>query len=535
MQPNADNVLGLAADDLALYSLAQWPRFQLAPHHELLVDNLEAAARGELTRLMIFMPPRHGKSLLSTQNFPAWYLGKNPRKSIITASYSQDLADDFGRRVRNLVSNEVHQAIFPGFGMAGDSRSMRRFDTTQGGSYYATGRGGPITGRGADLLLIDDPLKDSDEARSESIRRGLHEWFQHTAYTRLAPGGVVVIIQTRWHSDDLAGWLLREHAEENWQVLTLPAIAEVDESFRKAGTALWPSRYPLRALEGIRAAIGGAAWASLYQQRPSAAEGTVFKRDWFRTYREQPASFTKIVQSWDTAFKTGSENDFSVCTTWGVTSVGYYLLALWRDKVEFPELKRQFANQANAWKPHAVLVEDKASGQSLIQELKLASPVAVLPVKVDSDKRTRAEATTPLFEAGKVFLPESAPWLKDYIDELATFDSGVHDDMVDSTTQALNYLREKAGDAFFNYLMRCTQTSQEGEVVADDSMPPDPAPGIAPGIVTINGPTNDHLGNPVSAAELAARGGIVCGGAADRRSFPFSDPRNILKRPARPR
>jgi predicted phage terminase large subunit-like protein len=530
--PDIDNVIALAADDLALYAMAQWPRFQLAAHHALLVDKLEAAARGEISRLMIFMPPRHGKSLISTQNFPAWYLGKFPHKSIITASYSQDLADDFGRRVRNLVSNDVHQAIFPGFAMAGDSRSMRRFDTMRGGSYYATGRGGPITGRGADLLLIDDPLKDSEEARSETIRRGLHEWYQHTAYTRLAPGGVVVIIQTRWHSDDLAGWLLREHPEENWQVLTLPAIAEVDEGFRKAGQALWPSRYPSLALKVIRAAIGGAAWASLYQQRPSAAEGAVFKREWFRTYREVPTAFTKILQSWDTAFKTGAENDFSVCTTWGATQVGYYLLSLWRAKVEFPELKRQFAHQAEAWRPHVILVEDKASGQSLIQELKLASPFPVLPVKVDSDKRTRAEAVTPLFEAGKVFLPEAAPWLTDFIDELASFDSAVHDDQVDSTTQALNYLRAKGEDGFFQHLLSwCKRTKPELLEGTPDAVIPVPA-GFALATLVVDGPKTDHLGNPISPEESGRRGGIVTGVTP---GFRFEDPLKVLSRPRRPR
>jgi len=294
------------------------------------------------------------------------------------------------------------------------------------------------------LLILDDPIKDHEEANSETIRKSLHEWFVSVAYTRLMPGGAIIIVQTRWHEDDLAGWLLREHASENWDVLSLPAIAEQDERFRHVGEALWPERFPLSQLERIRVAIGGRAWASLYQQRPAAAGGMIFKRDWWQLFATPPASpFSVVVQSWDTAFKKGSENDYSVCSTWGVAENGYYLLHLWRDRVEFPELKRVLASQAEQWRPHTILVEDRASGQSLIQELKLSTALPIIPVKVDADKQARAQAVTPLVEAGKVFLPQSAPWLNDFIDELASFAAGTHDDMVDSTTQALNYLRER--------------------------------------------------------------------------------------------
>jgi predicted phage terminase large subunit-like protein len=441
MLESMENVVALARDDLALYAVAQWPRFQLAKHHATLADKLEAAARGEISRLMVFMPPRHGKSMISTRFFPGWYLGKFPSRSVITASYSQDIADDFGRKVRNDVSNDVHRTIFPGFRITVDSKSLRRFETGQGGEYFAVGRGGPITGRGAHVVLIDDPLKDRAEARSETIRRSLHEWFENVLYTRLAPGGIVILIQTRWHDDDLAGWLLREHAEQDWQVLSLPAIAERDESFRKAGEALWPERFSLRTLLKTKESVGSSAWSSLYQQRPVSAETAVFKQEWFRRYRELPASFQKIVQSWDTAFKVGADNDYSVCTTWGVTENAYFLISLWRGRVEFPELRRQVVNQGEAWKPHEILVEDRASGQSIVQEIRQATRFPVVPVKVDSDKRTRAEAVTPLFEAGKVLLPEDAAWLPDFEDELVNFPVGVHDDCVDSVSMALNHLR----------------------------------------------------------------------------------------------
>jgi predicted phage terminase large subunit-like protein len=432
----------MAHEDLACYSIAQWPQFERAAHHELIISKLEAVERGEIKRLMISLPPRHGKSVITSSIFPAWVLGRHPDYHVIFATYGQELSDDFGRRVRNFIADPVHQAIFPNCRLSEDSTAAHRFNTTAGGAYFAVGRGGPITGRGTDLLLIDDPIKDREEANSETIRRALHEWYRSVAYTRLMPGGAIIIIQTRWHEDDLAGWLLREHASENWDVLRLPAIAERDDGFRKEGEALWPERFPLLELERIRMAIGGRAWASMYQQRPAAADGVIFKRGWWQFFPPPlTVELNQIVQSWDTAFKKGTENDFSVCTTWGVTGNGYYLLHLWRERVEFPELKRVLASLAEQWKPNAILVEDKASGQSLIQELKLSTALPLILVKVDSDKQTRAQAVTPLMETGKVFLPESAPWVSGYVEEMACFPNGIHDDVVDATTQALNYLR----------------------------------------------------------------------------------------------
>jgi predicted phage terminase large subunit-like protein len=449
---NNNELLSLARTDLACYAMAIWPKFELAPHHRLIVDHLEAVERGEIRRLMIAMPPRHGKSLLSTEIFPAWYLGRRPGRAIISASYGQELADDFGRKVRNFVISPRHRAVFPECRVA-DVFSMRRFGTTAGGSYYSVGRGGAITGRGADLLLLDDLLKDAEEAGSETIRCALHKWFASVAYPRLQPDAAMVFVSTRWHEDDLAGWLLRQAQAGLWKVLSLPAIAEVDESFRRAGDPLWPEAFSLQRLEDIRLTIGSPAWTSLYQQRPSAAEGTVFRREWWQLYRDLPPC-QRIIQSWDTAFKTGSENDYSACTTWGVFPNAYYLIAFWRGRDAFPELKRRVNEFAEVWKPNQILVEDKASGQSLIQELQSDSRLPIIPIKVDSDKRARAEAVTPLIEAGKVFLPEGAPWLTDFVDELAAFPTGVHDDAVDSTTQALNFLRHQPvhTSAIFNGL-----------------------------------------------------------------------------------
>jgi predicted phage terminase large subunit-like protein len=438
-----DSLLALARHDLPCYILAHFPAFELARHLELIVAKLEAVERGELLRLILCLPPRHGKSLTASIHFPAWYLGRHPDRYVITASYGQELADDFGRRVRNALTSPLNAAIFPECRVSSDSASMNRLNLTSGGAYFAVGRGAAITGRGAHLLLIDDPLKDAEEAASPATRRSLQTWYATVAFTRLMPKAAVVLIQTRWHEDDLAGWLLREHADEGWQVLSLPAIADKDDGFRQEGEALWPSRYPIEALKKMRSQIGGAAFASLYQQRPAAAEGRIIKRHWWQRWSGKPPEFSRIVQSWDTGFKTGAENDYSACTTWGEAKDGYYLLHVWKGRVEFPELKRLVISFSGEWNPNAVLVEDRASGQSLIQELAYDSPIAVLPVKVDADKVTRAQAVTPMIEAGRVFLPAGASWLEDYLDELSTFPASANDDLVDSTTQALNYLRQR--------------------------------------------------------------------------------------------
>ena len=438
-------LLALARIDFACYCVAMFPQFLRAPHVERIIAKLEAVERGDVSRLAMFLPPRHGKSLPTSTLFPPWYLGRHPDRHIIFATHGQEFSDLFGRQVRNLVADPLHHAIFPSCTLSEDSTAAHRFGTSQGGSYFGVGRGGALTGRGAHLLIIDDLLKDSQEAGSETIRQGLHEWFTWTAYTRLAPGGAVILIQTRWHEDDLAGRLLANSSGGQWDVLSLPAIAEHDEPFRKEGEALWPERYNLAALEETRSTVGERAFASLYQQKPAAAEGVIFKRGWWNTYRTPiERQFVKVIQSWDTGFKKGAENDFSVCTTWGVSENAYFLLHLWRGKEEFPELKRVMTSLAEQWNPTEILVEDRASGQSLIQELKSSTRLPIIAVKSDRDKQSRAQAITPIIEAGKVFLPENAPWVQDFLDEMSSFPNGLHDDIVDSTAQALNHLRQPA-------------------------------------------------------------------------------------------
>lgn len=465
--PDPADLLQLARTDLAAYVAAFQPDFQLAPHVEMIVSALERVERGDLKRLLISMPPRHGKSLIASTYFPAWALGRKPRREIIAATYAQDFAEDWGRKVRNQLADPVFRAIFQACRSSDDSAAAHRFTTTAGGAYYAIGRGGQATGRGADLLLVDDALKDAIEARSPTIRHQLHEWYATTAYTRLSPGAAVVIVATRWHEADLTGWLLEEHADEGWEVLSLPAIAEENDPLGRAeGAALWPERFPLPALEAIRRQLGGAAFTALYQQRPAALEGQIFKRSWWRTYRDVPAAFDKIVLSADTAFKSTETADYSALTVWGETKTGYYLLHAWRGRVEFPELKRIVVSLAAQWKPNAVLVEDRASGQSLIQELQSGTSLPVLPVSADRDKVTRASAITPMIEAGRVFLPESAPWLDEYLDELSTFPAATHDDWTDSTTQALNYLRGPGQDGLLGYYERQNESARRADLEA---------------------------------------------------------------------
>ena len=434
---------------LLAYAIGQWAGYRPATHHRALAERLEAVAEGRIKRLMVFMPPRHGKSMLTSEFFPAWYLGMNSNHQVIAATYAQGLADDFGRKVRNLVSDPRHKAMFPDSKLADDSQAANRFHLAQRGAYFAVGAGGPITGRGADLLLIDDPIKGREDAESETMRQRLKDWYTSVARTRLMPGGAIVVIQTRWHDDDLAGWLLREHQHENWEVLNLPALAEAGDPLgRTEGAALWPEAYPEAELATIRLSVGSRDWSALYQQRPSAAEGSIFRREHWRYYRPtevEPKALVaslrcfQVVQAWDTAFKTKETNDYTVGVTIGISENRYYILDRWRNRVEFPDLKRTVTAQAAKWGATAVLIEDTAAGQSLIQELTRNTRLPLVPVKADRDKVTRANAVTPTHEAGLIYLPESAEWVSDFVDELASFPSAPHDDQVDALVHGMTW------------------------------------------------------------------------------------------------
>lgn len=416
--------------DFSQYTL---PAFEPAQHLCLLAQKLEAMERGELKRLMVFMPPRHGKSELCSIRFSAWYLGKHQQAQIIGCSYAESLAYSFSYAIRETIAGEHYQKLWPlGLDTAGAVRWQLTGKENRRASYIAAGVGGGITGEGADLLIIDDPVKNAEEAESSAQRDKVYGWYTTTARTRLQPDAAIILIMTRWHVDDLAGRLIadakRDPAADQWEILNLSAVTD--------GQALWPERYPISVLDNVRATIGSRNFESLYQGSPTQAEGNVFKREWWQFYKVRPV-FNYIIQSWDTAFKDKSQNDYSVCTVWGITKSAYYLIDVVRHKVEFPELKRMCITAYERDKPQRVYVEDKASGQSLIQEIRRETRIPIFPVKVDSDKVARANAVTPLIEAGRVYLPEYASWLHDYLEELSSFPVGEHDDQVDSTTQAL--------------------------------------------------------------------------------------------------
>lgn len=521
-QPSDERAYAAARKSFKAFCFLVHEGFECPPHVELLIAECELVLRGKTKRLADILPPRHGKSLLVAILFVAYFLGRNPRANVILGTYGSELSETWGRRIRNILQSEMFQKIFPDCVLSPDSQAAARFNTTRGGQFIGVGRGGPMTGFGADLMVLDDLIKDAAEASSDVVCRGIVEWLQHVVFTRLSRRAAVVAISTRWSDRDAMGWMLRE--QRGWRVVHLPAVSEGARDLlgRPQGEALWPSHFPLPSLEEIRLNVGPQAWMSLYQGRPSAAQGLVFKRQWFRRYATPPERFSRIIQSWDTAFKVNAGNDYSVCTTWGQTENGYYLLHLWRDKVEFPELKRQVAALADQWKPHNVVVEDKASGQSLVQELKVSTLFPVTPVKVDADKTTRASAITGYFEAGKIFFPEGAAWLADLEDELAGFPGVVHDDQVDSVSQAINFLRDTSGAlGWVEYLKNLARG-----IFSDDSLPAPAGQQVderKAAALRAQIASQEITSNPFSAARQNAAGQklsgppcVACGGATEK-------------------
>jgi len=407
-----------------------FPGYEAAPHHTLIADHLEAVERGELDRLMITMPPRHGKSELASRRFPAWFLGRQPNRGIIAASYNSDLATDFGREVRAIVNSQEYGAIFK-TSLSQDSRAANRWNTAQGGTYIAAGVGTAVTGRGADVLLIDDPLKDRDEADSEVKRQRIWDWYTSTAYTRLAPGGRVVVIQTRWSEDDLSGRLLdaMESGGDDWTVLSLPAISE-------QGEPLWPERYPIKALERIRANIGNRDWSALYQQEPAPEEGLYFKREWMRHYNEKPEHL-RIYGASDYAV-TADGGDYTVHVVVGIDPQdNIYVLDIWRQQTDSNVWIDVFCELVNRHKPLMWAEEQgqikKSIGPFLERRMREThSYCAREQYPTVGDKPTRARSFQARMAMGKVYFPVSAPWMANLENELFTFPAGVHDDQVDA-------------------------------------------------------------------------------------------------------
>lgn len=424
------------------YVVAHNPRYQFARVHEVIVNVLERVQRGELKRVILNMPPRHGKSELVSVNFPPWLVGIDPTHKVLAASYGQELASTFGRQVRQLAESPLHKALFPECNITKDSNASHRFDLTKGGGYRAVGVGGTATGLGADTVIIDDPHKGRKEAESAAKREEVWQWYLTTIYLRLSPEASVIVVATRWNEDDLCGRLIREQPEEGWVVIDLAAICEREDDLmgRKEGEALWPGRWPLSRLLQIKANLSAYDWSAIYQQRPTPLGGGMWKAEWLRYYRELPP-VRRRVWSWDTAIKTGQMNDYSVGLLWAVCDNGHYLERMVRKRLAYPDLKAAVINEYAAAPSSAVLVEDKSSGQQLLQELGRNTQlplIGMMPGKdMPLDKILRVNLVSPMGEAGKVWLPEGQPWVKDVVDELTSFPNGPHDDIVDATTQHL--------------------------------------------------------------------------------------------------
>ncbi|QDV34922.1 phage terminase large subunit [Tautonia plasticadhaerens] len=419
-------------------------------HIDLIAEYLEACTRREIKRLIINIPPRYMKSISVTVAWPAWLLGHNPSERILAASYAEVLSLKHSVDTRLILQSEWYKRVFPGVHLTGDQNEKRKFVTTARGHRFATSVGGSAIGEGGNFLIVDDPL-NAAQALSDADRETANTWFDQGFCTRLddKENGVIVVVMQRLHADDLSGHLL---AKGGWENLCIPAIAEtrtvIDfgrvKVVREEGDLLHPERESAAAVEAQKNIMGSYAFAGQYQQRPAPAEGGIFKAGWFKRHERPQDSYLQIVQSWDTASKAAELNDPSCCTTWGIRPDGYDLLHVLVKRLEYPQLKARVAEHAETWGANAVLIEDKSSGQQVLQDLRHSTQLPLLAINPEKDKETRASAVSALVEAGKVSLPTHAAWLTDYEMELMTFPNAPHDDQVDSTTQFLNWMRTRS-------------------------------------------------------------------------------------------
>lgn len=452
----------LARTDLLSFSKYIDPYYEINWHHRHLCKKLTDFAYGRIRRLMVFMPPRHGKSELVSRKLPGFIFGINPNAQIILASYAAELASLMNRDVQKIVDSPTYSELFP-------KTFLRKFNSRAGtwgpsaarttelfeivghkGMFRSCGVGGGITGMGADYAIIDDPIKNQEEAFSHTYRNKVWHWYQSTLSTRLEKNDHILLTMTRWHDDDLAGRLLKLQDEEpdsdKWEIINFPAVKENIQNKsdpRKIGEALWPNKYSQERLKKMKMSLGSFFWSSMYQQNPIPITGGLFKRSWWKTFREPP-NFSRIVQFWDCAQKVGISNDYSVCATWGQTNEGYYLLDIWRNKVEAPQLEQAIQNQYSKFKPNAVVIEDKSSGSSVIQNLRQKTLIPIIAYDPKGrDKEIRASAITPTVEAGKCFIPETVNWVEDFIIEHERFPNAEHDDQVDTTSMALEFFNKQ--------------------------------------------------------------------------------------------
>jgi predicted phage terminase large subunit-like protein len=414
--------------------------FKRFPYIEFLSNKICKTIMNGNGRLIVSMPPRVGKSTLISKWVPVWYLSLFNAGKVILTSYDSTFASQWGRVVRNVIDENSELLEIK---VCSDSHAADRWELLSGGTMYCTGIGGPITGRGGNLLIIDDPVKNWQEAMSEAVRQNHIDWFNSTFYTRCEPNASIILLMTRWHEGDLAGYLMDSHSDK-WDVVKFPALAEENDPMgRPVGAALNPERFDEAVLANVRAAIGTRAWNGLYQQRPSAAEGNIFKREWWKFYNEQIWDFDQVISSWDMTFKDSKESDYVVGTTWGRRDSEFYLLDMVRKQMAFTESLESVRQTFNKWEPQATLIETAANGEAILDTLESEIP-GILGVKPEGSKEARAQSISPLMESGQVYLPDmdQNPWVQEFVEEFANFPNARFDDIVDSTSMALRYLRQ---------------------------------------------------------------------------------------------
>ena len=441
----------LAQEKFMIFVREVWPTFISGRHHAKMASAFERVASGELKRLIINMPPRHTKSEFASYLLPAWFLGKHPDKKVIQTSHTAELAVGFGRKVRNLVDKDEYKKIFPGVALQTDSKAAGRWATNKGGDYFAIGVGGAVTGKGADLLVIDDPHSEQEAALAESspeIYDKTYEWYTSGPRQRLQPGGAIIIVATRWAKRDLVGQVLKASAQrggDEWEVIEFPAIME-------SGAPLWPEFWSLTELQALKRELPNSKWMSQYQQNPTSETSAIVKREWWQLWdKEDPPKCEFTLMAWDTAFEKTQRADYSALTHWGVfykeddaglMQTNIILLNAFRERMEFPRLKKVALEQYKEWEPDSIIIEKKASGAPLIYELRaMGIPVQEFTPTRGNDKITRLNAVSDLFASGKVWAPGNH-WAEEVIDEVASFPAGEHDDYVDSVSLALMRFRK---------------------------------------------------------------------------------------------
>ncbi len=425
---------------------AVWPEFIGGYHHKKIAEKFELLKDKKLKRLIVNMPPRHTKSEFASYLLPAWIMGHAPKTKIIQATHTGELAFRFGRKVRNLMNHEDYKRVFTDVELSQDSQAAGRWETNHGGEYFATGVGGAITGRGADLLIIDDPHSEQD-ALSETAFDNAYEWYTSGPRQRLQPGGIIVIVMTRWSTKDLTGKLINAQTEikaDQWEVIEFPAI------FPKTGNPIWPEFWKKDELLSVKASLNEQKWQAQWQQSPTSEEGSIIKREWWMKWESQtpPNNIQHIIQSYDTAYSKKETADYSAITTWGVFTseadgkVYLILLDAIKGRWDFPELKRKALAKYKEYEPETIIIEAKASGLPLTHELRqVGIPVTNFTPSKGNDKHVRVNAVAPVFEAGQVWVPDER-WAQEVIEECAAFPFGDNDDYVDSTTQAVLRFRQ---------------------------------------------------------------------------------------------